>query len=201
MTTSVLDRPTATVEARLAFTALPLICAACGARFDPEPSAICLDCLGPLVPEYDSDSRAARSRNDSEARTRRCGATGNGFRSTGTPTLSPDSGFTPLVESPALARRLGVARAWVKNDAVSHPDAVLQGSRRIHSDQRRTCVLARRHRMRVHWQPRECRGGARGTRRPQGLDLHPARPRAGQGHRRRASIGPTWCACVAPTTT
>jgi threonine synthase len=26
-----------------------------------------------------------------------------------------------LFESPALARRLGVARAWVKNDAVSHP--------------------------------------------------------------------------------
>jgi threonine synthase len=40
---------------------------------------------------------------------------------TGTPSLSPDSGFTPLVEAPALARRLGVARAWVKNDAVSHP--------------------------------------------------------------------------------
>src|SRR5207245_11405782 len=28
---------------------------------------------------------------------------------------------TPLVEAPALARRLGVARAWVKNDTVSHP--------------------------------------------------------------------------------
>jgi threonine synthase len=40
---------------------------------------------------------------------------------TGSPTLSLDSGFTPLVESPALARRLGVARVWVKNDAVSHP--------------------------------------------------------------------------------
>ena len=37
------------------------------------------------------------------------------------PTLSPDSGFTPLVDAPDLARRLGVARAWVKNDAVSHP--------------------------------------------------------------------------------
>ena len=29
--------------------------------------------------------------------------------------------MTPLVESPALARRLGVARAWLKNDSVSHP--------------------------------------------------------------------------------
>jgi threonine synthase len=39
----------------------------------------------------------------------------------GTPALSLDTGWTPLVESPALARLLGVARAWVKNDAVSHP--------------------------------------------------------------------------------
>ena len=37
----------------------------------------------------------------------------------GEPVVSLDSGFTPLVESPALARRLGVARVWVKNDAVS----------------------------------------------------------------------------------
>jgi threonine synthase len=34
---------------------------------------------------------------------------------------SLDTGMTPLVESPALARRLGVARAWLKNDSVSHP--------------------------------------------------------------------------------
>ncbi|MDE3150907.1 MAG: threonine synthase, partial [Gemmatimonadota bacterium] len=35
--------------------------------------------------------------------------------------LSPDTGFTPLVEAPRLAARLGVARCWIKNDAVSHP--------------------------------------------------------------------------------
>jgi threonine synthase len=29
--------------------------------------------------------------------------------------------LTPLVEAPVLARRLGVARAWLKNDSVSHP--------------------------------------------------------------------------------
>ena len=35
--------------------------------------------------------------------------------------LSLDTGFTPLVEVPRLAASLGVARAWVKNDSVSHP--------------------------------------------------------------------------------
>jgi threonine synthase len=39
----------------------------------------------------------------------------------GDATLSLDTGFTPLLEAPALAARLGVARTWVKNDAVSHP--------------------------------------------------------------------------------
>src|SRR5213075_3311268 len=39
----------------------------------------------------------------------------------GEPTMSLDTGFTPLVDAPALARRLGVARAWIKNDTVSHP--------------------------------------------------------------------------------
>src|SRR5204862_3643903 len=39
----------------------------------------------------------------------------------GDATLSRDTGFTPLVDAPRLARRLGVARAWIKNDAVSHP--------------------------------------------------------------------------------
>ena len=120
MTTSVLDYPTPDVEAAPAFTALPLICTACGARFDPEPSAICLDCLGPLVPEYDP-TRALPDRETIAKRDRSLWRYREWLPFEGRPTLSPDSGFTPLVESPALARRLGVARAWVKNDAVSHP--------------------------------------------------------------------------------
>jgi threonine synthase len=39
----------------------------------------------------------------------------------GTPSLSLDTGCTPLVDAPALARRLGLGRVWLKNDAVSHP--------------------------------------------------------------------------------
>jgi threonine synthase len=121
MTTTTLDiagpsaRGTAPIVA-----ALPLICSNCGSRFDAEPTAICLQCLGPLVPEYD----AGRTLPDRNAIARRAPSLWR-YREwlpfTGSPTLSLDSGFTPLVESPALARRLGVARVWVKNDAVSHP--------------------------------------------------------------------------------
>jgi threonine synthase len=39
----------------------------------------------------------------------------------GDPVHSLESGFTPLLEAPKLARRLGVRRAWVKNDTVCHP--------------------------------------------------------------------------------
>ena len=99
---------------------LPLVCTHCGARFDPDPTAICLQCLGPLVPEY----AATRSLPDRDTIARRAPSLWR-YREwlpfAGTPSLSLDSGFTPLVEAPALARRLGVARVWVKNDAVSHP--------------------------------------------------------------------------------
>jgi len=102
------------------FTALSLVCENCGARFDPEPSAICLTCLGPLVPVYDPD-RSLPSRAEIQGRPGSLWRYREWLPFDGTPTLSPDSGFTPLVEAPELARRLGVARLWVKNDAVSHP--------------------------------------------------------------------------------
>src|SRR5918993_452969 len=101
-------------------TVLPLRCALCGARYEPAPIAICEECLGPLEPVYPvvdaPPSRATISeREHSLWRYREF------LPLVGPPELSTDSGFTPLIEAPALARRLGVARLWLKNDAVSHP--------------------------------------------------------------------------------
>ena len=82
--------------------------------------AICDNCLGPLEPLYPASRVfpiARRSRRDRS----RCGATASGCRSRGSRSLSLDTGFTPLVDAPRLADRLGVARLWIKNDAVSHP--------------------------------------------------------------------------------
>jgi threonine synthase len=119
--TSLLDSPThESPPARGLFGALPLVCENCGARFEPEPSAICLTCLGPLVPEYDP-ARALPSPATIERRPPSLWRYREWLPFTGVPTLSPDSGFTPLVEAPALAHHLGVARVWIKNDAVSHP--------------------------------------------------------------------------------
>ena len=120
MTASLLDTTPAARAARADFDVLPLVCSNCGTRFDPEPSAICLNCLGPLVPEYDPQ-RTLPDRATIAGRAPSLWRYREWLPFTGTPTLSLDSGFTPLVEAPALARQLGVARVWVKNDAVSHP--------------------------------------------------------------------------------
>ena len=99
---------------------LPQACRLCGASQLAAPVAICEECLGPLEPVYDPD----RPLPDAATIASRPGSLWR-YREwlpfEGEPVLSLDSGFTPLVEAPALARRLGVARLWVKNDAVCHP--------------------------------------------------------------------------------
>jgi threonine synthase len=108
------------LEVEQALRPLPLMCRLCGTPHEAAPVAICEECLGPLEPAYDAD----RSLPDSETIGQRAHSLWR-YREwlpfEGEPTLSLDTGFTPLVESPALARRLGVARVWVKNDSVSHP--------------------------------------------------------------------------------
>ncbi len=99
---------------------LPLVCRACRATQPPGPIAICPECLGPLEPAYDP-ARRLPSRAEIEARPQSLWRYREWLPFEGDPLLSLDSGFTPLFESPALARRLGVARVFVKNDAVSHP--------------------------------------------------------------------------------
>jgi len=108
------------VAAHKGIDPLPLICRRCGARFDPAPIAICEECLGPLDPLYDPD-RPLPDRATIAARPASLWRYREWLPFAGTPTLSLDTGCTPLVDAPVLARALGVARAWIKNDSVSHP--------------------------------------------------------------------------------
>jgi threonine synthase len=100
----------------------PLACRLCGARLDPAPVAVCERCLGPLEPVYDP-ARALPSRREIEARPRSLWRYQEWLPLQGAPIHSLDTGFTPLFDAPALARALGVRRAIVKNDAISHPTA------------------------------------------------------------------------------
>jgi threonine synthase len=122
----VLDQPSTAVSTgpataiRLGPRPLPLACKLCRTSHPPTASATCEECLGPLEPVYDPrrvlpDARTIAARPHSLWRYREW------LPFEDAPVVSLDTGFTPLLESPALARRLGVARVWVKNDAVSHP--------------------------------------------------------------------------------
>lgn len=95
-------------------------CRNCGRDFEPAPVAVCEDCIGPLDPWYEP-SRSLPDRAAIEGRERSLWRYREWLPFAGTPTLSLDTGFTPLIECPPLARRLGIARLWIKNDAVSHP--------------------------------------------------------------------------------
>jgi threonine synthase len=121
--TSLLDLPVpppTTSTAPRAPTPRPLACRLCGTAHPASASATCEECLGPLEPVYDA-GRALPDRATIAGRAPSLWRYREWLPFDGDPVVSLDSGFTPLVESPALARRLGVARAWVKNDAVSHP--------------------------------------------------------------------------------
>jgi threonine synthase len=101
-------------------TARPLRCRHCGSDHAPAAVAICEQCLGPLDPVYDP----GRPLPDAATIARRAPSLWRykeWLPFDGDPVWSLDTGFTPLVEAPALARRLRVARAWVKNDTVCHP--------------------------------------------------------------------------------
>src|SRR3989454_603635 len=100
--------------------ARPLRCRSCGADRAAAPVAICEQCLGPLDPVYDP-ARALPDRAAIAARAPSLWRYREWLPFEGDIVHSLDTGFTPLFEAPRLARRLGVARAWVKNDTVSHP--------------------------------------------------------------------------------
>ena len=99
---------------------LPLRCRLCAAPHEPAPTAICEHCLGPLEPAYDAE-RSLPTTREIAGRAPSLWRYREWLPFAGTPAVSLDTGFTPLFEAPALARVLGVARLWVKNDSVSHP--------------------------------------------------------------------------------
>ena len=97
-----------------------LRCRLCGAGFAAAPTAVCENCLGPLE-AVDADPAALPTRAEISRRPHSIWRYKEWLPFEGEPTLSLDTGYTPLVDAPGIARRLGVARCWIKNDSVSHP--------------------------------------------------------------------------------
>ena len=99
---------------------MPQTCRLCGEGGAASAQAVCASCLGPLEPTYDP-ARRLPSRAEIARRRPSLWRYREWLPITGEPVHSLDSGLTPLLEVPRRARLLGVARALVKNDAVSHP--------------------------------------------------------------------------------
>jgi threonine synthase len=99
---------------------LPQRCRLCSAEQEGAAVAICEHCLGPLEPLYPAE-RELPDRATIAKRPQSLWRYREWLPFEGEPVLSLDTGFTPLVDAPRLAERLGVARAWIKNDSVSHP--------------------------------------------------------------------------------
>ena len=98
-----------------------LSCHLCGAKYPAEALWVCSECLGPLEVVYDYDAvRGALSRQLIESRPRNLWR----YREllpVEEPRTGFDSGFTPLVRATRLARELGVAELYLKDDSVNHP--------------------------------------------------------------------------------
>lgn len=98
----------------------PLVCRLCKKTSEAAPVAICEHCLGPLDPAPNPD-RKLPSREEIASRPQSIWRYIEWLPFEGTPTLSLDTGYTPLVDAPRLAEKLGIARCWIKNDSVTHP--------------------------------------------------------------------------------
>src|SRR5262249_8930665 len=99
-----------------------LQCHVCHTRFPAEGLYVCDSCLGPLEATYDYQAvRAALTPGTIAARPRNIWRYRELLPIEGEPRTGFHSGFTPLVRSDRLARRLGLRELYLKDDSVNHP--------------------------------------------------------------------------------
>jgi threonine synthase len=99
-----------------------LKCRLCGKAYPKEALNFCTDDFGPLEVEYDYEAIGRRlNRGALAARPRTMWRFRELLPIDGEPTVGLAVGGTPLVRADRLARVLGVAELYVKNDAVNHP--------------------------------------------------------------------------------
>jgi threonine synthase len=98
-----------------------LTCHLCGKTYRAEALWVCSECLGPLEVSYDySAVRSVMTRQLIESRPRSLWRYQE-LLPVAEPQTGFYSGFTPLVRATRLARELGVAELYIKDDSVNHP--------------------------------------------------------------------------------
>ena len=99
-----------------------LKCRLCGKLYPKEALNFCTEDFGPLEIAYDYEAVAATlTRRAIESRPRTMWRYRELLPVDGEPTVGRHVGGTPLIKADRLAKVLGVAELYVKNDAVNHP--------------------------------------------------------------------------------
>ncbi len=99
-----------------------LKCRECGRLYPSEARYVCEFCFGPLEVAYNYDAiGAAVSRETFLSRPANMWRYRELLPIEGEVTVGGDVGYTPLLKSDRLAKRLGVREVWVKNDTVNYP--------------------------------------------------------------------------------
>ena len=99
-----------------------LKCRECHRTYPLEPLAACEECWAPLEVIYDYGRLWADLRpEDITSRPANMWRYRELLPLDGGPCVGRETGFTPLLAAPRLARALGAREVYVKNDAVNHP--------------------------------------------------------------------------------
>ncbi len=99
-----------------------LKCKECGAEYELEAKNVCEFCFGPLEVSYDySKLRQTVTRETIQAGPNSIWRYGKFLPVTSENPIDVGTGMTPLVRSHRLARRLGLKKLYIKNDAVNMP--------------------------------------------------------------------------------
>ena len=99
-----------------------LRCRMCGASFPAEALFVCDQCLGPLEVTYDYAPSGPPSRRPTSPHARRtCGGTASCCRLRASRSPGSTRGVRRSIRADRLARRLGVAELYIKDDSVNHP--------------------------------------------------------------------------------
>jgi len=99
-----------------------LKCRECGRHYESKPIHVCEACFGPLEVEMDYDAiKKDISREKIQSRDRNMWRYSEYLPLDGEPITGKNTGFTPLVHAPRLAKVLGLKELWIKNDSVNYP--------------------------------------------------------------------------------
>ncbi len=99
-----------------------LQCKECGATYEPKAMHVCERCFGPLEVAYNYDTIASRvSRASIEAGPHSIWRYRDFLPVETEDYIDVGTGMTPLLKASRLARRLGIKRLFIKNDAVNMP--------------------------------------------------------------------------------